>query len=474
MNRFEKVIAILDQAVGGPDVPVGFPHVDFWRGISRDAFVAKKIFGLQLVTLGDGAGSIVVKALKGETPFGADTGNIDADFNRMPSGLPPVPDAAIAFIQTWIDDGCPEDDVPGLASLSSLPAAKLQSSPARTVSRRLPKSVARQSRFATLNALVQDPQHDLDWLHDALQSAIQLELATLPPYLTARWSIKNQDDPVAELIFEVRGEEMLHMGLACNLLTAIGGTPLIADAAVAPNYPGPLPLGIRPGLIVPLRKLDLQQAKVFMEIEYPQHGPVSFTASNPPVTIGEFYESILTAFKKLNPPLSVGRQLGGVARLFKIDSIAKVEQAIQLINLQGEGSNTSPEEAPGKLAHFYQFGEIVHGKRFVRDESGHWDYTGDSLPLPEVHDMADIPQGGYRQEQVPDVAAWSLIEQFDREYSEMLRLLQSAWTHGDQRLLGNAVNKMFDVNNTGTTLIEIPRSNGPGNYGPCFRYVPSV
>ena len=76
MNRFEKVIQILDNAVGGPTAPVSF-HGAFWRGVTRNDFVAKPIFGLPLITVGDGAGSNLVKALKGETPFGADQGNAD-------------------------------------------------------------------------------------------------------------------------------------------------------------------------------------------------------------------------------------------------------------------------------------------------------------------------------------------------------------------------------------------------------------
>lgn len=332
-------------------------------------------------------------------------------------------------------------------------------------------AAASPSRFATLSEAVQAPQHDLEWLRNALQLAVQLELATLPPYLTARWSIVDPTDPVAESIFEIRREEMLHMGLACNLLVAIDGTPLIADDAVVPKYPGELPAGVRPGLIVTLRKLDQQQAEVFMEIEYPQHGPIT-AAVAPPVTIGEFYSAILDAFQQLNPPLNVGRQLSGAAGLFKIDTPAKVEHAVELINLQGEGSNTSPEEAPGDLAHYYQFGEIAHGRRFVQDEHGHWGYQGDPLPMPAVHDMADIPPGGYTQAQVPDVQAWSLIEQFDREYSEMLRLLQAAWTQGQPSLLWDSVGRMGNMSDIGTQLIAIPRSHAPGNYGPCFRYVP--
>ncbi|MEZ6141572.1 MAG: YCF48-related protein [Zavarzinella sp.] len=117
MNRFQRVQEILDTAVGGPSAPAG-PHSAFWRGITRDEFVAKKIFGLELITVGSGAGSILIKALKGETPFGADTGNDEADYNRMPSGRDPVPNEDITFIQQWIDEGCLEDPYVAVAPLA--------------------------------------------------------------------------------------------------------------------------------------------------------------------------------------------------------------------------------------------------------------------------------------------------------------------------------------------------------------------
>ena len=231
--------------------------------------------------------------------------------------------------------------------------------------------------------LVREPQHDLAWLKDALQLAIQLELATLPPYLTARWTIKSSQDPVAKSIQVIRGEEMLHFGLACNLLAAIGGAPVIADPAVVPRYPGPLPGNIRPGLVVALRKLSPDQARVFMDIEYPQGGPVArAAAADPPVTIGEFYESIVKAFEDLHPEISADRQIEGPLGLFKMTSLAGVRDGIRLINLQGEGSDASPEEAPGDLAHYYRFGEIHHGRRLVKDANGKWGFTGAELPMP--------------------------------------------------------------------------------------------
>lgn len=110
MTRYERVIQILDEAIGGPAVNIGV-HGAFWRGLSRDQFVAKRVFSRNLVVVGDGSASHLVKSLKGEAPFGVDLPDPPpgAQFSQMPAGLPPVPEADIAFIQAWIDDGCPED-----------------------------------------------------------------------------------------------------------------------------------------------------------------------------------------------------------------------------------------------------------------------------------------------------------------------------------------------------------------------------
>ena len=364
------------------------------------------------------------------------------------------------------------DDLTASSLLRILPPSQATASAAAAI-RRAPRRFKHvppsPPRLTTLAALVQAPVHDIDWLRNALQIALQLELATLPPYLTARWTIRKQSDPVARSIKVIRGEEMVHFGLACNLLTAVGGTPLIADDAVVPKYPGPLPGGVRPGLTVSLRKLDTAQAGVFMEIEHPQGEPVGAALVAPPTTIGEFYSSILEAFHQLNPELSADRQIAGFG-LTKAESLEDVSAIIELINLQGEGSAVSPEEKPGDLAHYYRFGEIHHQRAFVKDTEGKWGFHGDPVPLPEVYPMADIPEGGYQPDPSEPLVK-ELIERFDREYSEMLRLLESAWKMGDVSLLGDAVGKMTDMGTTAGELIQKPRPDGKGNYGPCFRYV---
>ena len=66
----------------------------------------------------------------------------------------------------------------------------------------------------------------------ALRAAVRLEFATVPPYLTALWSIIDQAHPVAISIRAIAHEEMLHLSLLCNLLSALGERPSLTGVAV--------------------------------------------------------------------------------------------------------------------------------------------------------------------------------------------------------------------------------------------------
>src|SRR6266849_2915170 len=105
-------------------------------------------------------------------------------------------------------------------------------------------------------------QRGLAWLREGLQAAVEIEVSTLPPYLCGMWSIVSQRGPAYDLIRSVAIEEMLHLGLGCNMLTAIGAAPQIVQGyqqRIA--YPGPLPGGVRPELTVYLAGLSLNYLK---------------------------------------------------------------------------------------------------------------------------------------------------------------------------------------------------------------------
>ena len=322
--------------------------------------------------------------------------------------------------------------------------------------------------------LMQAPadQRNLSWLGHSLQAAIKLELSTLPPYLCAMWSIKDQSGAVYDLIDSVVLEEMLHMGLACNMLTTIGGTPHINTEV--PEYPGPLPGGVRPELTVYLAGLSKDYLKnVFMEIEYPESGPVALAMGELYPTIGAFYDAILKAFKELPDKTITGeRQLTGTIGgnpLYAIKTLADAEKAINEIKQQGEGTSQSPQ-APdfgGELAHYYKYAEIWHGNTLIKKDDK-WQYVGDTIPFPDVFPMTPIPKGGYTNLYV---AAKNALQAFDMQYTRVLNNLQIAWANGSKSDLGKAISAMFGLQPLANALMELQLPDGSGVYGPDFKLI---
>ncbi len=312
-------------------------------------------------------------------------------------------------------------------------------------------------------------RHGVAWLKDSLQTAIELELSTLPPYLTALWSIITPKGDVYDLIKSVVFEEMLHFGLACNLLNTIGGEPEIAHWKAVPKYPGPLPGDVRPGLIVPLTGLTRRLVyEVFMEIEYPEDGPIPhYRRSMSSPTIGAFYSAIADAFEVNAKAIQGTRQLVGppAVPVVAIDTLDKALQAISEIKEQGEGTSKSPlaTDFGDALAHYYEFGEIYHGRKFVKDSKGHWDYNGDAIEFPQVYPVAQVPAEGY-----PD---WPDAETFNQKYTDLLHLLQKAWSTGDQPSLGQAIQAMGPLRTAARTLMTTPLDGGNYVYGPPFRFL---
>jgi len=319
---------------------------------------------------------------------------------------------------------------------------------------------------------VDESARDLPWLQASLQSAIDLEFATLPVYLSGLWSIRDQSGEVYDLVNSVIMEEMLHLGLSCNMLKAIAGSPRIR----VPEYPGALPGGVRPELTVYLAGLSHKSVAMYMQIELPEH-PVALTAETFP-TIGAFYDAILACFQALSPPLSPGGQQS--IDLFVpnpdpddptpikeplpvITSLADVAQAIATIKDQGEGTSTSPDapEFGGELAHYYRFGEVYNGQRLIQVD-GQWKYAGDEVPFPDCYPVAVVPVGGY-----PGLPA---SQAFDQQLGTLVTDLQQAWAGaGSPASLGEAIGVMVGLYKLAAPLVATPLPTGDGNYGPDFR-----
>lgn len=108
----------------------------------------------------------------------------------------------------------------------------------------------------------------IDSLQQHLQWAIELEHATLPPYLCALYSLDPARNPDAvELVSSVFVEEMIHLSLAANLLNAVGGEPRLDVPQLLPGYPRQLPHGSMELSLLPFGPDALD---MFLRLEKPE------------------------------------------------------------------------------------------------------------------------------------------------------------------------------------------------------------
>jgi hypothetical protein len=358
----------------------------------------------------------------------------------------------------------------------------------------------------SLLELIQQPPEarDHNWLKAALQAAVELEFFTIPPYLTAMWSIIDQEHYAAKTIREVVYEEMQHMALACNMLAAIGETPRINRPPAIPIYPRPMPGGVRPDLTIGLSGLTPELVRTFMEIEKPKN-PLEFPEVGTETlgatfdTIGDFYEAIRTTFHDLpDLAISVERQIGGPLAPLVVTDLDGVDRAIHLIRSQGEGTDVSPLEddaaAIGKpvarieveaggvggsappaatmpdLAHYYRFQELEKRRKLQYQESTKDYRWAERLEFPEAFSVGLVPAGGYRNEDVkPGIAAD--LRAFDEAYTRLLDALQDAWGGGGQAALWQALELMFALRGHARSLMQETIPGTTQTYGPCFRYL---
>jgi hypothetical protein len=327
----------------------------------------------------------------------------------------------------------------------------------------------------SIQALLTVPAADrnLDWLKESLREAVRLEFSTIPPYLCAMWSVKDQDDPVSGIIFDVVLQEMLHMGLICNLLAGLKEVPPINSKAFVPAYPCELPGGVHPGLIVSLVGLSIPLVRdVWMQIERPlEPVPVGGAMVQTYQTIGQFYDAVLDCFHQVNPSLDAAWQRAGTSiGLYKITDLPGVTKAITQIKEQGEGTTQSAfaVEFGGDLAHYYRFQQIVEQKQIVQGPDGKAKW-GEPLKFPAVYNMAEVPKGGWQDQEVS--------RQLNQRFTAMLALLQDAWATGDpagKKTLTQAVAVMPELTSLARALMEKPLPQGNGCYGPSFLYDPGA
>lgn len=315
-----------------------------------------------------------------------------------------------------------------------------------------------------------------------LQNAVMLEHSTIPPYLTAMFSLRQGTNAqIAGQIHEIVVEEMLHMAIAANILIAIGGCPAINQPDFVPKYPGPLPMNIG-DLVVGIEAFSIDLVKnTFMAIEEPENPIPIKTAELESVeyaTIGQFYDAIKDQIQALGPsifvkpyapPQVVSPEWFG-DRLFVITDPYTACKAIDLIKLEGEGTSETPFVTPGDPAHFYRFGEIAAGRKIIPTPGGGFAYGGAPIlfdpsgvwPLRPNCKIADF---------APGTQARTRIEAFAYNYSALLNALHNTF-NGDPSQLDTAIGVMYDLRTSAVALMETDAGGKGGQtVGPSYEYV---
>ncbi|OQD57676.1 hypothetical protein BM536_000810 [Streptomyces phaeoluteigriseus] len=362
----------------------------------------------------------------------------------------------------------------------------------------------------------------IEELHEYLYKGLQLEHATLPPYLTALYSLhpgKNSD--AWHVIRVVAVEEMLHLTLVANVMNAVGGMPDLTKPGFVPNYPTRLPCG--PDYFeVHLRPFSHEALDTFLKIEKPaqasseedrvvpmdwaalgltsngsapspeklaeleESGTILGLVPGEPAqrfsSIGEFYEEIMRGInhledqaRKAGTTIFTGdptRQVtpeyfySGGGDVIKVTGRDTAIAALNLVAEQGEGLHGGIFDSQDEIAHYYRFQQLEKGRYYQKgDKPGepsgpdlNVDWNAAYPVKPDIK-MADLAED-------PEILA--AAKEFNQSYATFLTSINLAY-NGQPDLLLKAVWEMFRIRDSMNRLIRNPLTGHPGaNAGPTF------
>jgi hypothetical protein len=362
---------------------------------------------------------------------------------------------------------------------------------------------------------------NLAQLHKLLRRAILVEHSTIPPYLTALYSIK--DGTNIESVNIIRGvlvEEMLHMILAANVLNAVGGEPSVNEPRFIPSYPLDLTDVLQPNtddedskvlkylaeraesdddeadddghskdVRINILKFSKKAIDTFIAIETPE--PKGPGTGGPITTIGQFYTLIIHGMEKLeeeaqregktiftDDPARLARQIGpehyygSGGGAFMVTNLDRARAALGEIICQGEGFKEICYDQSvdlgeyEELGHYFRFMQIKKGHYYAEGDKPGDDPTGPPLKVDwgAVYNMKPNPK---LKDFKGDPGLVALGRSFNETYLQLLDQIQRAFT-GEPEALQDAVVTMFDLKYTAGGLLRVPLGDGSQMAGPVF------
>jgi hypothetical protein len=336
----------------------------------------------------------------------------------------------------------------------------------------------------------------VDTVKDALKAAVLTELMTIPPYLTAMFSLPADGNDAVKLVHSVVFEEMLHLTLAANTLIAIGGDVPIFDLGTRVRYPSTFPLDVDDGLMVGLTSLTKQQTRdVFMAIERPDTQAELPGETAPPAlpigphsgfaSLGDFYDAVIRALADLGSKAFANPRTDkqvDISQWFpyeidgcpqgRVSSFATAQAALNKIIEQGEGKSItedpinpkdgdySDEGRHANYAHYFKFGEIYYGRTLVPDSTDRtgWSYSGDPVRLKQEN-ICRVQENAALSDYPLGSGAYIAGTEFYETYCSLLRALDETF-NGNPERLNSALGLMFQLKLVAQQVMQFPVGDG--------------
>lgn len=278
------------------------------------------------------------------------------------------------------------------------------------------------------------PVHRGQWTIEALQEhlqyAVDLELWTIPYYLTALGSIREQGSEASQLLRSIANQEMLHMQLAANLANAYRGVVSVTAPVYGEGVPQldfaldhPNPTHLFSPWSSNLGPLDETRVNTMCLVEYPDwNGKVDPDPTATEYgTIGDFYCSVAIGAEELKRHIKGGRNQVNLFQNFypglAHPTVTRdgeygwpaVQEIFNTIVTQGEG-RFSPDMGPEKRARvpawFRVFSPFVPPENQnladdIRPESSHFEkllYIRRG-PLPATWTAGEPSEAGRRAQE---------------------------------------------------------------------------
>jgi len=298
-----------------------------------------------------------------------------------------------------------------------------------------------------------------------LYQAAEIEHGSMCQYLYAAFTLRRGDDPELtgeqraaigrwrDVLNAVASEEMLHLALVSNLLTAIGAAPNFGRPQLphpARHYP--------PGVHVALLPFSERALRHFLYLERPEgveledsigeedltevlaHAQPAVSAreivprSQQFATVGHLYRAIERGLEHLSEMLGKSGLFVGPPRaqagaadfrwkgLTKITDLASAKAALDLIVDQGEGAR-----GDWRTAHFGRFYDVLQEYLAVGGSDPGFE------PVRPVL-VADVrpAESGQPGELITDPRTADVVDLFNVSYEIMLQVLARYFTHTEE------------------------------------------